>query len=287
MAIMLEFMSLIIPIENIDKVYEGGFKEYLKSERHNSTAMAWYDKHLYRKGWGGDSQLIDDEIQFWEDLGLTPAIKTSRGKKWKDLAVLSSGPWGGYMGVHTDYILPGWIETNGTVAIKRGKFIGMIYPNDDLESYNLPTEKGEEGERALKLEKESDAVLIFREYGGHYERINASTEKEVIQGLLELGYTSEESLHPLKPQTKWKKDGYTYYIQLNKFDEDYPDRFYVVFATKAKKNKIRLNKTNTKKLGLEKQKVVSNLIHYVQPYDIKLEGRYPMDLDIKDDKEPQ
>jgi hypothetical protein len=81
MSVILEFCSLIIPVEVVETYYPGGLKKYkvdheytFQSKNYND----WFDDDLVREG-SMDSD-FDDMIQFWENLG----VKTNKNDKtWK------------------------------------------------------------------------------------------------------------------------------------------------------------------------------------------------------------
>lgn len=88
MALSLKFISVIIPIETIEKCRDiGGFKGILEIQKEWIGKKVLYDKYLYKDSAMG-SYDIDKIIEFWEKQGLTPT-KTQNGKTyWKDLAVV-------------------------------------------------------------------------------------------------------------------------------------------------------------------------------------------------------
>jgi hypothetical protein len=71
MSVMLEFCSLIIPVEVIQKYYPGGYKQY-KKENSRFFDNGWFDDNLVREGSMG--QDFDGMIERWEKLG----VKTNK-----------------------------------------------------------------------------------------------------------------------------------------------------------------------------------------------------------------
>lgn len=89
MAIELEFINIIIPIEKINRLYPGGFNKFLKDKNieKNPHGKYWYDDHLFRDGAmnPNDAGYITKEL---EKLGFK--AKDEQTKEWKDFAVISS-----------------------------------------------------------------------------------------------------------------------------------------------------------------------------------------------------
>jgi hypothetical protein len=89
MAIKCEFIDFIIPIANIDRVYEGGFEKYKSDKAILFNGHCWNDEFLFRDGamnWL-DIQFL---IEKWEKLGLKGTVKTTGQMKWKDFCVVES-----------------------------------------------------------------------------------------------------------------------------------------------------------------------------------------------------
>ncbi|WP_025209090.1 TIGR02452 family protein [Hippea sp. KM1] len=94
MSIQLEGISVIIPIEKIEKFYPGGFKKYKKDRglTHDLEGVV-FDDYIVRESAANpmDVGLIVDQ---WEELGLRAISGRGRNKKWKDICVvdLFDGP---------------------------------------------------------------------------------------------------------------------------------------------------------------------------------------------------
>ena len=86
MAIGISFINLIIPIENIEKKYLGGFEQY-KSERDYIS----HDDFLVRIGtmnpW--DMETLCKEH---EDFGLVGVVEKDGIKQWQDFCVVEWRP---------------------------------------------------------------------------------------------------------------------------------------------------------------------------------------------------
>ena len=67
MAIQCEFLSVIIPITNVDRVYPGGFDRY-KEHREGGSVRAVHDEHLVWTGFmsPGDAE---SEVRRWRRMG--------------------------------------------------------------------------------------------------------------------------------------------------------------------------------------------------------------------------
>jgi ribonuclease J len=84
MSVLLEFSSLIIPIDVVKKYYPGGLRKYKQDYKHRFTKEnygkpnEWFDENLIREGSMG--QDFDDIINFWESLG----VKTNKDDKTWD-----------------------------------------------------------------------------------------------------------------------------------------------------------------------------------------------------------
>lgn len=89
MAIKCENFDIIIPISNIDKVYEGGFKKFKSDFIHRFKDQYKNDEFLFREGADnkGDFQDIKDK---WEEHGLTEKIETDGVYKFKDFCIIEN-----------------------------------------------------------------------------------------------------------------------------------------------------------------------------------------------------
>lgn len=83
MAIQLEFLSLIIPLEKIDQNYPGGFEAF----RSENEKGIMYDDYIVREG-AMSSWDIESLVKKWESFGLIPIIKENGRMKWKDMCVV-------------------------------------------------------------------------------------------------------------------------------------------------------------------------------------------------------
>jgi len=95
MAVELQFWSIIIPIENINKCKSlGGFEKFIESQKDRIGHDVWYDKYVYRyRVPDSDNEKV---FEFWEKEGLQPLNRIageSEKYEWKDLCLATeSGP---------------------------------------------------------------------------------------------------------------------------------------------------------------------------------------------------
>lgn len=92
MAIMLEFLNLVVPIDVIKAKYTGGWDQCLEDHKQYIGSTVWYDGHLFRDGAmnGYDIEVMIDE---WTDNGFEPTEEIDGETVWKDLCVI--GEMGG------------------------------------------------------------------------------------------------------------------------------------------------------------------------------------------------
>jgi hypothetical protein len=135
MAIQLEFLNLIVPIQVIDRHYSGGFKALIAQHLSMFGVKLWHDEHLFRDG-AMNPKDIEDLVEFWKEKGLKPFEERSGKKWWKDMCVVD------FFGGST---LPcDWLEHDPTdhsvylklVLVKRKARVGRNPATG--ESINIP-----------------------------------------------------------------------------------------------------------------------------------------------------
>jgi len=89
MAILCEFIDLIIPISNINKVYPGGFEKFKSDNIDGFDGRYQYDEFLFRDG-AMNSIDIKFLVDQWEKLGLQGIAKSTGKQIWKDFCVVES-----------------------------------------------------------------------------------------------------------------------------------------------------------------------------------------------------
>ena len=86
MAIGIAFINLIIPIENIEKKYPGGFKQYKGDNKYMK-----HDNYIVKKGamspWDMESL-----VKECEDFGLVGVVEKDGVEQWQDFCVVEVVP---------------------------------------------------------------------------------------------------------------------------------------------------------------------------------------------------
>jgi hypothetical protein len=89
MAIHCEFIDLIIPISNIDKVYVGGFQKFKSDNIGMFSKRLWHDDFLFRDG-AMDGMGMRMLCKEWEERGLVGVVDVDGHRQWKDFCVVES-----------------------------------------------------------------------------------------------------------------------------------------------------------------------------------------------------
>jgi len=84
MAIELEFINFIVPIEVIKAKYPGGWDACLNDHANLIGGRVWYDDHLFRDG-AMNTLDIDVLIERWQKNGLEAFEIVDGQQSWKDL----------------------------------------------------------------------------------------------------------------------------------------------------------------------------------------------------------
>lgn len=103
MAIELEFINFIVPIEVIKNKYPGGWDGCLKDHQHLINGRVWFDDHLFRDGAMGPGD-IEVLVDTWKKMGFETIGEIDGEQHWIDCCVADQmfGP-----------TLPcAWIETS-------------------------------------------------------------------------------------------------------------------------------------------------------------------------------
>ena len=89
MAIFLEFIDFVVPIEKIRLKYPGGWDQCLLDHSNLIGGRVWYDEYLFRDGAmnPGDIKRL---VSKWAELGFEPAGSNKDGDFWKDCCVVES-----------------------------------------------------------------------------------------------------------------------------------------------------------------------------------------------------
>ncbi len=116
MAVRCEFINLIIPISNIDKVYPGGFKKFKQDNSRGFSLVLWNDDFLFRDG-AMNFMDIEDKVKKWENLGLIGVAEENGEKYWQDFCI---------SGVFGPTLKCDWIEVEGGCAFMKGTEKGEV-----------------------------------------------------------------------------------------------------------------------------------------------------------------
>lgn len=87
MAVMCEFIDFIVPIKNIDRVWDGGFKGFKEEFKEMFEGRYWHDKYLFRDGAMNPID-IRERVTWWEGYGLEGIVEVKGEKRWKDFCVV-------------------------------------------------------------------------------------------------------------------------------------------------------------------------------------------------------
>jgi hypothetical protein len=88
MAVQVQFITIVIPIERINASAEpGGFAGLLEREAEFAGKRFWHDEHLYATAVMSpmEAQHIMEE---WERKGLVGRTSNDESRQWKDLCVV-------------------------------------------------------------------------------------------------------------------------------------------------------------------------------------------------------
>jgi hypothetical protein len=95
MAILLECINLVIPIEVLDSCEAiGGFRGFLRDQAEMIGRMVWYDEHLCRVDGAMNPADVRAMIEVWERRGLRGRVEQAGKVVWQDYCVLD-----GYTGM--------------------------------------------------------------------------------------------------------------------------------------------------------------------------------------------
>jgi len=87
MAVRLEFINLLIPVNNIDAHYPGGFKTFCEENRGLMGGRMWHDDNLLRDG-AMNPKDMEALVGYWKELGLVPFTQVNGKQHWKDMCVV-------------------------------------------------------------------------------------------------------------------------------------------------------------------------------------------------------
>jgi hypothetical protein len=87
MAVRCEFIDVIIPLANIDRVFPGGFSAFKTENAALFGGRLWHDDYLLRDGAMNPTD-AKDAIAFWERYGLIAMDAEDGRQRWRDVCVV-------------------------------------------------------------------------------------------------------------------------------------------------------------------------------------------------------
>ena len=90
MAIKLEFINFIVPIEKIRAKYPGGWEQCLKDHQHLIGGRVWYDEYLFRDG-AMNPMDMENIVVRWESKGFLGIGTKDNEQYWQDMCVFTFG----------------------------------------------------------------------------------------------------------------------------------------------------------------------------------------------------
>ncbi|NDW12020.1 TIGR02452 family protein [Bacteroides sp. 214] len=191
MAIAAIFINLIIPIENIQKHYPGGFKQY---KRDNGNDMA-HDCFLVVRG-AMNAMDIESYAKECETFGLVGVVEKEGIKQWQDFCVVEVEP-----------TLPcDWLLQSGAYVYHKDdvaqKIVSSFSPTEWIKQFRTAS-RNKSGFRELRAEifQQTVEVALQGEYAYGWSSIkldSASTTKETYF------YTKPKALEPIESDSPTK-----------------------------------------------------------------------------------
>lgn len=89
MAVKLEFLNIIVPIKNINRVYKGGFEQLKKDYADIIGNRVWFDDHLLRDGAMNPYDMMQ-LISYWEAKGLNARKVVDDKENWHEMCVVDT-----------------------------------------------------------------------------------------------------------------------------------------------------------------------------------------------------
>jgi hypothetical protein len=86
MAVMTEFVDLIVPISIIEETYPGGWEQCLSDHKPAIGGRVWFDDHLFRDG-AMNHTAMEALLKEWWKLGFECYAERDGQKYWKDVCV--------------------------------------------------------------------------------------------------------------------------------------------------------------------------------------------------------
>lgn len=90
MAIQLEFINVIAPIQTIWEWYPSGWAGFLRDHASKLGRVAWYDDHLVRVGGAMEPAMVEGLIAHWTQSGFQATERVCGNEVWRDFCVVDS-----------------------------------------------------------------------------------------------------------------------------------------------------------------------------------------------------
>ncbi len=91
MSVHLEFINVLIRRDALERVYPGGFEQYVRDNAEFIGITCWFDEDIVREG-AMSPQDAKGIVEYWEGLGLKAATyKRGRPVEWIELCVAGFG----------------------------------------------------------------------------------------------------------------------------------------------------------------------------------------------------
>jgi len=87
MAVRLEYIDVLVPIELIEQKYPGGFAQCLVDHRPLIGRRVWHDGRLLRDG-ALDPDSARALVEGWQTLGFEPLVWVDGRLQWHELCVV-------------------------------------------------------------------------------------------------------------------------------------------------------------------------------------------------------
>ena len=215
MAVILDYINLIVPIEKIEEHYPGGFSQYKIDMKDSIGREIWYDDYLVRDGAKSEYD-IDLLIPEWELCGLEGTVKVNGEDHWEDFCVVRQ-----FEGA----TLPcDWLKTEGDTAshIKDNSKI-VIYRNNKMKQFKTSSKNHLDAHIYEQYYKISDREFIETEKG-QGRIISVKKDLFLVEvvvdgsfGLLEIPFTKT---YMKDPYSETDKD--LFFRTSALFDKSYP-----------------------------------------------------------------
>ena len=89
MAIALQFIDFVVPIDLIRQKYPGGLAQCLQDHERLIGGRVWFDEHLLRDGAMNPAD-IESLVDEWTSLGFQPTAELDGQRIWQDCCVVES-----------------------------------------------------------------------------------------------------------------------------------------------------------------------------------------------------